>query len=483
MYSEPMPEMNDEALKEFIANLPYTYSVTARAKEICDNFQKWEGKHVSVAGRVTAVRKAGKLLFIDVLDQSGKIQAYLEFGELGEERFNVAKGFNAGDIIGVEGKVFKTTPGQISIKVDKYQQLAKAIRVLPDKWRGLQDVEMRYRKRYLDLILNPEVREIFAKRARIVSSIRKFLDSKGFMEVDTSIVHPIYGGASAKPFKTHVNTLNEDRFLRIATELNLKRLIIGGLERVYELGKTFRNEDADTTHNPEYTSLEWYAAYMDYEDNMKLEEELLEYVVKEVNNGSTEITYQGKKINFKRPFKRIMFAESIKEKTGKDVLKMGDEELFKFAEGLGIKFLKGMRNRAHALDKVFEAVMEPQLIQPTFVLDFPRETTPLARPKRGNPALVERFDLYVNGKEIGPCYSELQNPIIQKENFDAQEKLLKAGDEEVPPRDMEFIEAMEYGMPPTSGLGMGVDRLTMLLTDKPSIKEVIFFPMEKREKK
>ncbi len=478
-----MPGDSEERknLRELIASFPYSYKATSHAREINDGYAKFEGKTVSIAGRVMAVRKAGKLVFIDIQDQSGKIQAYFDFKELGEEKFSKVKAFNAGDIIGVEGVVFKTTPGQISINVKGYHQLAKAMRVLPDKWHGMQDVELRYRKRHLDMIMNPDVRDTFIKRARIISAIRRFMDSKGFIEVDTSIIHPIYGGASAKPFKTHVNTLNEDQYLRIATELDLKRLIIGGLERVYEIGKIFRNEDADTTHNPEFTSMEWYWAYMDYEDNMRLEEELLEYVAKEVN-GSTDVIYQGKKISFKSPFKRIKFADAIKEKTGKDVMSLNDDELFKMAEGLGIRFLKGQRNRAHALDKIFEATLESSLIQPTFVMDFPRETTPLARPKRGNPALVERYDLYVNGKEIGPAYSELNNPIIQRENFDEQEKLLKEGDDEVPPRDMDFVEAMEHGMPPTAGLGMGIDRLVMLLTDKTSIKEVILFPMEKRGK-
>jgi lysyl-tRNA synthetase class 2 len=468
-------------LRELISSFPYSFKVTNHAGDITGGYASFEGKTVSIAGRAMAVRKAGKLVFIDIQDQSGRIQAYFDFKELGEESFNRVKSLSSGDIIGIKGKVFKTTPGQISVNVGSFEQLAKALRVLPDKWHGMQDVELRYRKRHLDLIMNQDVKEIFIKRARIISAIRRFMDSRGFIEVDTSIIHGIYGGAEAKPFKTHVNTLNEDHYMRIATELDLKRLIIGGLERVYEIGKIFRNEDADTTHNPEFTSMEWYWSYMDYEDNMRLEEELLESVAKEIN-GSTDVVYQGKKISFKRPFKRIRFADAIKEKTGKDVLKLGDEELFSMAEGLGIKFLKGKRNRMHAYDKIFETVMEPELVQPTFVLDFPKETTPLARPKRGNSALVERFDLYVNGKELGPAYSELNNPIIQRENFDAQEKLLKGGDDEVPPRDMDFVEAMEQGMPPTGGLGLGIDRLVMLLTNKASIKEVILFPMEKRGK-
>ena len=476
-----MPE-NSDALKEFIASLPYSYKVTANAAQIRGNYQKMEGKTVSIAGRITAVRKAGKLIFIDVLDITGKIQAYFEFNALGEKTFNALKTLNPGDMIGVEGTVFKTTPGEISVKVAKYVQLAKAIRPLPDKWHGIQSAETRYRKRYLDLIINPEARDVFIKRSRIIWLIRKFLNGKGFIEVETPVIQPIYGGADAKPFKTHVNTLNEERFMRIATELYLKRLIIGGLEKIYEIGKIFRNEDLDTTHSPEYTSLEWYEAYADYNDMMDLLEELLEYLTKEVT-GSTEITYQGKKISMKRPFKRIKFIESIKQKTGKDLLKLKDEELYKFAEGLGIKFLKGKRNRPHAYDKIFEAVMEKELVQPTFVIDFPRESSPLTRPKRGEPTLAERFDLYIDGREYSPSYSELQNPVIQKENFEMQERLAEEGDEEAPPKDMDFVEAMEYGMPPTGGLGLGIDRLVMLLTDKASIKDVILFPMEKREKK
>ncbi len=468
-----------EDLREMISSLPYSYEVKNGSKEIKEGYSSYENKKVSVAGRVIAVRKSGKLVFADILDSHGKIQVYFDFSKLGEKVFSEAKKLNAGDIIGIGGRVFKTKAGEITINVEDYVLLAKALRVLPDKWHGLQDVESRYRKRHLDLIMNEKTREIFIKRSRIISEIRAFLDSKGFIEVDTSILHPLYGGAEAKPFKTYVNTLGEDNFMRIATELNLKRLIIGGLDKVYELGKVFRNEDSDTTHNPEYTHLEAYSAYWDYEDIMELEEEMLQSLSKKIN-GSTELAYQGKKISLKAPFKRVKFVDAIKERTGKDILKLKDEELFKLAEGLGIKFIRGKRNRPHAYDKIFEAVMEEHLIQPTFVVDFPRETTPLARHKRGNPLLAERFDLYINGKEIGPAYSELQNPIIQKENFDAQEKLLKHGDEEVPPRDMDFVEAMEYGMPPTGGLGMGIDRLVMLFTDSSSIKEVILFPMEKR---
>ncbi len=479
---DSMPsETSKGDLREFISNMPYSYDVTAKAADIVSDYAKYEGKEVSVAGRAVAVRKSGKLVFIDVLDSTGKIQAYFEFTALGEESFSKSKALNSGDIIGVKGKVFKTKPGQISIMVESYAQLAKALRPLPDKWHGLQDSEIKYRKRYLDLIMSQESREVFVKRARIYSLIREFMAQRGFMEVETQVVQAVYGGADAKPFKTFVNTLNEEHYLRISPELQLKRLIIGGFDKVFEFTRNFRNEDSDTTHNPEFTAIEWYQAYADYEDMMRLEEDLLEYVVKGIA-GSTEIEYQGQKISFKKPFKRIKFIDSIKEKTGKDILKMGDDELFALAEGMGIRFLKGMRNRYHAYDKISEKVLEGKLTQPTFLLDFPKETSPLTRPKRGNPELAERFDLYVMDKELGPSYSELNNPIIQRENFEEQDRRRNEGDVEAPPSDMEFVEAMEYGMPPTGGLGLGIDRLVMLLTNKASIKDVIFFPMEKRIK-
>ena len=450
--------------------------------ELKDNYSKFEDKKVSVAGRVTAVRKAGKLVFVDILDSSGKIQAYFEFVALGEEKFAGAKALNPGDILGVHGILFKTTPGEISIKVSEYQQLAKALKSLPDKWHGLQNTEVRYRKRYLDLIMNPDVREVFIKRARIIRQIQKFLEEKGFIEFETPVIQPLYGGGDAEPFKTHVNTLNEDQYLRIANELYLKRLIIGGLEKVYEIYKAFRNEDIDSTHSPEFTMIEWYQAYADYNVLMNTTEELFNYIAKELH-GTHEITYQGKKISFKAPFKRVKFIDAVNEKVGADVMKLKDDELFKLAEKHGIKFEKGRRNRAHAYAKLADVLVQPGLIQPTFLIDYPRETSPLTRPKRGNPALVERFELFIDGVELGNSYSELQNPIIQKENFDEEAKKAKAGDKEAEPMDTDFIEAMEYGMPPTGGIGIGIDRLVMLLTDSASIKDVILFPMEKREKK
>jgi lysyl-tRNA synthetase class 2 len=475
-----MPDSNSE-LSDLLSSLPYSYEASNNSKEIKSDYERFEGKPVSVVGRIIAVRKSGKLLFADLLDGAGKIQAYFDYSELGEEKFESAKRFNAGDIIGVKGKVFKTKAGEVSVKAAEYSLLSKALRVLPDKWHGLQDAETRYRKRHLDLIMDPEIREVFRKRSRAISLMRKFLDDKGFMEFETPTIQPLYGGADAEPFKVFVNTLDEEHYLRIANELYLKRLIIGGLERVYEVYKAFRNEDIDSTHSPEFTMVEWYQAYADYNDMMKLAEEMLQFIVKGLFN-TTEITYQGKSISFKAPFKRIIYLDSIIKGSGTDLLKLSDGELIKFAEGKGIKFEKGKRTRMHAYDKLFDLFVKPGLSQPTFVIDWPRESSPLTRSKRGNPELVERFELYVGGLELANSYSELNNPIIQRENFEYEMKKSKEGDKEAEPLDMDFVEAMEQGMPPTGGLGLGVDRLAMLLTDKASIKEVILFPMEKRLK-
>jgi lysyl-tRNA synthetase class 2 len=474
-------DASSSAVRDLISSLPYSYKASNSASEIRNDYQRFEGKKVSVAGRITAVRKSGKLLFADLLDGTGKIQAYFDYSVIGEAEFEKAKRFNAGDMMGVSGEVFKTKAGEVSVKVSECVMLAKALRMLPDKWHGLQDIELKYRKRYLDLIMDPKVRETFVKRSRILSLVRRFLESRGFMEFETPTIQPQYGGADAEPFTTHVNTLAEDHYLRIADELYLKRLIIGGFEKVYEICKDFRNEDLDTTHSPEFTMIEWYQAYADYNDVMKLTEELFEYIAKELYGAET-ITYRGKQLSMKAPFKRVKFIDSINEKVGKDITKLSDEELFKLAEGRGIRFDKGKRNRAHAYNKLLEVLVQPELVQPTFVIDFPKETSTLCRPKRGDPTRVERFEMYVDGMEMNNAYSELQNPVIQRENFDEEVKKAQAGDKEAEPLDDDFIEAMEHGMPPTGGLGMGIDRLVMLFTDSPSIKDVILFPMEKRGK-
>ena len=470
---------NEHDLSSFISNLPYTYEISDKSIDIISNYSKYEGNTVSVAGRVLAVRKAGKLLFVDILDQYGKIQCYFDYNKIGEDIFKNAKSLNSGDIIGVKGTVFKTKPGEISINIDIFKQLSKAIRNLPDKWKGLQDVESRYRKRYLDLIVNPDVRSIFIKRSLITKLIREFLESDKYMEFETPVIQPLYGGADSEPFKVFVNTLNEEDYLRISNELYLKRLIIGGYERVYEIYKAFRNEDLDTTHSPEFTMLEAYSAYSDYNDMMSLNERMFNKIVKHMFN-SEEIEYQNKKISFKLPFNRINYADEISKRIGKDVMKLSDDQLFEIAEKNGIRFDKGKRTRAHAYDKLFSNLVQPNLIQPTFAIDFPRETSPLTRPKRGNELLAERFELYISGIEISNAYSELNNPIIQKENFQMEEEKAAQGDKEAEPLDNDFVEAMEYGMPPTGGIGIGIDRLTMILTNQSSIKEVIMFPMEKR---
>jgi len=471
-----MDQQSDDSI---FSKLPYSYDIDAHASEIKVDYDKFAGRRVSVAGRITGIRKAGKLIFIDILDASGKIQAYFDFAVL-NERFDAVKKFNIGDIIGVKGKVFKTNPGEISINVDIYEMLSKSKLMLPDKWHGLQDIELRYRKRYLDLIMNPDVRDIFIKRSKIISMIRNYLDGLGFMEFETPVIQPLYGGADADPFKVFVNTLGEEDYLRISNELYLKRLIIGGIEKVYEIYKAFRNEDIDATHSPEFTMIEWYQAYADYNTMMDLQEKLLEHIAKGLY-GKTELTFQGNAISFKAPFKRVKYVDSINELVGKDVLELNDSELFSLAESKGIRFEKGKRTRSHAYEKLFEVLVQPTLMQPSFAIDFPKETSTLTRAKRGDPRLVERFELYAAGIELANAYSELNDPAVQRANFENQMKAASQAGGSAEPLDMDFIEAMEYGMPPTGGLGMGIDRLVMILTDKPSIKEVILFPMEKRE--
>ncbi len=475
-------DADETRLRDMIAAVPYTYDADARAVEIKAHYDSYEGKEVSVAGRVLAVRKSGKLVFVDILDATQAIQCYFDFTDVGEKGIDAAKALNPGDVLGAKGTVFKTKPGEVSVRVKEHVLLAKAVRPLPGKWKGLQDTELRYRKRYLDLIINRETRDIFVKRVTITKMMRYYLEKQGFMEFETPVIQPLYGGADAEPFKTFVNTLNEEDYLRIANELYLKRLVIGGFERVFEIYKAFRNEDIDTTHSPEFTMMEAYQAYTDYEGMMKLTEGMFEFIVKELY-GSDMIEYQGEKISFKAPFRRVKYIDSINDATGKDVMSLKDEELFSLAEKHGIRFEKGKRFRAHAYEKLFDVLVQPKLKQPTFAVDYPRETSPLTREKRGNPKLVERFEIFIQGMELGNSYSELNNPFVQRENFEAEKAKAAIGDKEAEPLDIEFIEAMEYGMPPMGGIGIGVDRLVMLLTNQTSIKEVIAFPMEKRTTK
>ncbi|MDE1762068.1 MAG: lysine--tRNA ligase [Candidatus Micrarchaeota archaeon] len=457
---------------------PYTYDQTHHADEIVVNFPKLDGRDVSVAGRIVGRREMGKLSFLDLLDGSGKIQLLVKGDELGKKSAEVFGLLDVGDIIGAKGKVMKTQRGAISIEASDIEMLAKSLRFLPEKFHGLTDIEIRYRKRYLDMITNLDSRKAFVVRGRVIGYIRSFLDRRGYLEVETPVLQPLYGGAAAKPFVTHHNYLDSDLYLRISLELYLKRLIIGGIEKVYELSKNFRNEAVDANHNPEFTMLEFYEAYADYNVFMKMTEEMLSGMVKELK-GAHQIEYQGRKIDFKPPFKRIYLVDEIKRHSGIDISEMDDKAAEKIAkkEELDIP----TKNAYHVADALFDKYVQPNLTDPTFVLDFPAYMCPLTKDKRGNPKLSERFELFIAGKEIANCFSELTDPVEQRGKFEEQDAERKKGDAEAPPKDEDFLEAIEYGMPPTAGLGLGVDRLVMLVADTPSIKDTILFPTVKPE--
>ncbi|MCL4371895.1 lysine--tRNA ligase [Candidatus Marsarchaeota archaeon] len=452
---------------------PYSFKQKAHAEEIKKDYAKWEGKNTSVAGRAVSIRHMGQLYFIDLLDQSGKIQILAAANITEKESFELLELIDSGDMLGVEGMVSKTKKGEISIEAKTVSMLGKSLRQLPEKFHGLSDTELRYRKRYLDLIANPEVRNFFTARARILSFLRNFLDSRGYVEFETPILQPTYGGANAQPFKTVYNALDSEFYLRISDELYLKRLIIGGFEKVYEVSKDFRNEDIDSTHNPEFTQIEFYEAYKDYNDFMEMTEEMLSTLVKELF-GTHKVKYQGKELNFEPPFKRIYWVEEIKKKTGINLADLTDEEAKEIAKKEKLEI--GIVNAYHVADALFDKYIKPELFDPAFVLDFPAYMCPLTKDKRGNPKLSERFELYLAGKEDANCYSELTDPIEQKKKFEEQDAERRKGDAEAPPSDEDFLEAIEYGMPPTAGLGIAIDRLAMILTDNVSIKEVLPFP-------
>ncbi len=440
--------------------------------------EETEPVHVSIAGRLMAKRGHGKASFCDLQDMYGRIQIYVKLDEVGEEAYEEFKKYDVGDIIGIEGIVFKTHMGEISIKVQKISLLAKALRPLPEKYHGLKDVELRYRQRYVDLIVNNEVKDTFYKRSAIIKGIRKYLDDHGYLEVDTPILNTIAGGAAARPFVTHHNTLDIDMYLRIANELYLKRLIVGGFHKVYEMGRMFRNEGMDIKHNPEFTNVELYAAYEDYHDMMDIMEGLVSTLAKDVCGG-TKIDYQGTEIDLTPGWKRITMIDSIKEVTGADFSQTNtDEEAKKLAESIGVEIEDGM-TRGHIINFVFEEKVEDTLIQPTFIMDYPVEVSPLTKKKPSDPRLVERFEIFIGGREYGNAYSELNDPIDQKERFLAQMAERAAGNEEANEMDDDFVQALEYGMPPTGGLGIGVDRLIMLLTNSYSIRDVLLFPTMK----
>ncbi len=434
-----------------------------------------------IAGRVMVVRDMGKINFISLQDSTGRIQIILQQGKTPKKFIEFFKKYvDSGDFIGVSGTIMRTKRGELSILADKIELLSKALLPLPEKWHGLKEKEERYRKRYLDLIMNPEVKEVFLKRTKIINAIREFLNERGFVEVETPILQPLYGGASAKPFITELNALKMKLYLRISNELYLKRLIVGGLEKIYEFSKDFRNEGIDSLHNPEFLQIEIYQAYADYNDMMKLCEEIYKYVAKKVL-GKTVIEYQGKKINLNK-WNKISMLNAIKKYAKIDTEKMSDKELVEFAVKNNIE-LKS-KKRGLVIASIFEHFCEKHLIQPTFVYDYPLETTPLCKEKRnykGKTKLVERFEPYIAGFEVGNAYSELNDPIIQKKLLEEQAEELRAGDEEANPYDKDFINAVEHGMPPTGGIGLGIDRMVMLLTDSPSIRDVILFPFMRKK--
>jgi len=471
-------ELKREGIDPFGHSFTRTYKIKDLIEKNKDSQVGECGKEkVSIAGRLMALRTHGKAIFANIEDISGRIQIYIKSNKVGEDAFKLFSKISIGDILGVSGLIFRTRTGEVTVFVEEFTLLCKSVRSLPEKWHGLKDVEIRYRKRYLDLIVNPSVREIFIKRSKVVQAIRNFLDNRGFLEVQTPIMQPIPGGATARPFITHHNTLHRDLYLRIATELYLKRLIVGGLEKVYELGCDFRNEGISTKHNPEFTMLELYEAYGDYHNMMTITEELITYVIKNVF-GSLEVEYQGNKINFTPPWKRISMCKVIEEVSGINIEKILQKDFDKITKKHGLN-IKGKINRGEITNELFEKYVEPTLIQPTFIFDYPLEISPLSKQKKDNPELVERFELFVNSMELANAFTELNDPAEQKRRFEEQVAKRKAGDMESHFMDEDYIEALEYGMPPTGGLGIGIDRLIMLLTNSDSIKEVILFPQLK----
>lgn len=454
------------------------YDVTHHSADVKENFETLEGKTVRVAGRMMSKRVMGKASFCNIQDLQGNIQSYVARDSIGEEPYKAFKKFDIGDIIGIEGEVFQTKTGEISIHASQITLLSKSLQVLPEKFHGITNTDMRYRQRYVDLIMNQEVKDTFIKRSKIISAIRKYLDGQGFMEVETPMLVSNAGGAAARPFETHFNALDLDIKLRISLELYLKRLIVGGMERVYEIGRVFRNEGLDTRHNPEFTLMELYQAYTDYHGMMDLTENLYRYVAKEVL-GTTKITYNGIEMDLGKPFERITMLDAVKKYAGVDFNEIHTlEEARAVAKEHHIEY-EERHQKGDILNLFFEEFVEKHLLQPTFVMDHPIEISPLTKKKPENPDYVERFEFFMNGWEMANAYSELNDPIDQRERFKAQEALLAQGDEEANTTDEDFLYALELGMPPTGGIGFGIDRMVMLLTDSPAIRDVLFFPTMK----
>ncbi|MBD5134956.1 MAG: lysine--tRNA ligase [Lachnospiraceae bacterium] len=454
------------------------YDVTHHSMDIKDRFDELEGSSVSVAGRIMSKRVMGKASFCNIQDLKGNIQSYVARDSIGEESYAYFKKYDIGDIVGIKGEVFKTKTGEISIHAAEVTLLTKSLQILPEKFHGLTNTDIRYRQRYVDLIMNPDVKDTFIKRSKIISTIRKYLDGQGFMEVETPMLVPNAGGAAARPFETHFNALDEDFKLRISLELYLKRLIVGGMERVYEIGRVFRNEGLDTRHNPEFTLMELYQAYTDYNGMMDLTENMYRYVAEEVL-GTTKITYNGVEMDLGKPFERITMVDAVKKYTGVDFNEIHTlEEARAAAKEKGVEF-ESRHKKGDILNLFFEEFAEEHLIQPTFVMDHPIEISPLTKKKPDNPEYVERFEFFMNGWEMANAYSELNDPIDQRERFKAQEEQLAQGDEEANTTDEDFLNALEIGMPPTGGIGFGIDRMCMLLTDSSAIRDVLLFPTMK----
>jgi lysyl-tRNA synthetase, class II len=468
---DPYPYSFD--ISDYAANLEKEY-VSLKNNEF--------GKQVSVAGRIIVARSFGAIAFFKVRDSSGDIQFFMRKGDTPKEVFDSLEMIDSGDFVGAKGLVYRTQKGQLSVMVKSLELLSKSILPMPEKFHGLQDIEIRHRKRYLDLMVNPEVRNVFEKRSKIISAWREFLDSKGFLEVEIPVLQPNYGGASARPYTTVSNAWKSQFYLSISPELYLKRLLVGGFERVYTVCKNFRNEDVDKTHNPEFTMSEYYWAYVDLEKMMKLTEEMVEFIAKKVN-GSTKVTYQGKEVNFKAPWNRINMLEVLSKKIGKDVKEMSTEELLKIAEKESVEITPDEKKWGLVVSELFEHFFEESLLQPTWVVEYPAETTPLCKPSRKDPErLIERTEGYVLGSELCNGYSELNDPILQRKFFEEQKDQGRAKGENHP-LDEDFLEAIGYGMPPAGGMGLGIDRLVMYLTDSPTIREVILFPQMKPENK
>ena len=454
------------------------YDVTAHSRDIKENYDQMEGQTVSIAGRIMQKRVMGKASFCNVQDLKGNIQCYVARDDIGEESYADFKKYDVGDIVGVVGKVFTTKTGEISVHASEVTLLSKSLQILPEKYHGLTNTDIRYRQRYTDLIMNEEVRETFVKRSRIISSIRRFLDDQGFMEVETPMLVSNAGGAAARPFETHYNALDEDVKLRISLELYLKRLIVGGLERVYEIGRVFRNEGLDTRHNPEFTLMELYQAYTDYNGMMDLTENMFRHVAQEVC-GTTTVPYGEHMIDLGKPFERLTMIDAVKKYTGIDFDEIPDTAAAKkLADEKDVHY-EDRHTKGDILNLFFEEFVEEHLVQPTFVMDHPVEISPLTKRKPDKPDYVERFELFITGREMCNAYSELNDPIDQRERFKAQEAALAAGDEEANTTDEDFMNALEIGMPPTGGIGYGIDRLVMLLTNSPAIRDVLLFPTMK----